>query len=140
MDSTKVTAARAAIEKAAGQPAADDEDLSEFCKGMYAFAKEAGIPEEQHDEFVANATAVLAKEGTVTREPAAKAPAGKDARFAVLEEKLAKKGEELSAKDKAFVDGIRAFAKESGVPDERHDKLVELTVKASAKQEAAAKA
>jgi len=63
MDSAKVASARKAIEKAAS--AADNADvrMSAFCDGILEFAKEAGIPEDQHNDFVLVTQELMLKEG-----------------------------------------------------------------------------
>ena len=62
MNTVKIIAARQAIEKAASATDAETIELEKFCAGIVDFAKEAGMPEDQHAEFVAVVLDTLGKE------------------------------------------------------------------------------
>ena len=62
MDNDKIADARKAIEKAASLAGETDARLEAFCKGIKAFAKEAGISEEHHETYVDAVLNLMEKE------------------------------------------------------------------------------
>ena len=68
MDNDKIADARKAIEKAASLAGETDARLEAFCKGIKAFAKEAGISEEHHETYVDAVLDLMEKEALTTED------------------------------------------------------------------------